>query len=76
MGVPFISINASLAGGWSAEVPPIFSSLKPEACRPWSNRLRCTAAWLRLRFFGAFNHRYHGIIPDAPDAPRGTSSLR
>jgi len=70
MGVPFISINASLAGGWSAEVPPIFSSLNPEACPPWSNRVRCTAAWLRLRFFGAFNHRHHGIIPDEPGTPR------
>ena len=70
MGVPFISINPSLAASWSADVPPIFSSLKPEPRRPWLNRLRCSAAWLRLRYFGEFSHRYHGIIPDRPETPR------
>ena len=34
------------------------------------NRLRCGAAWLGLRYFGAFNHRYRGIIPDRPGTLR------
>ena len=35
LGIPFISMNPSLAAAWRADVPPIFSSLQPDARRPY-----------------------------------------
>jgi zeaxanthin glucosyltransferase len=60
LGVPYVAVNACLGGIENPCIPPIFSSLSPE--HPIQNRL----AWLRLRYFGAFNHRYHGVLPPNP----------
>jgi UDP:flavonoid glycosyltransferase YjiC (YdhE family) len=64
LGIPFISINPSLAATWSPDVPPIFSYIQPDAAHPLLNRLRCCLAWLGLRYLGAYHHRYRGIIPE------------
>jgi hypothetical protein len=67
MGIPFVSINPSLASAWSLEIPPIFSSLHPIPEHQGFNHARNALAWLVLLFFGAFNHRYRGIIQANPE---------
>lgn len=62
LGIPYVSINPCLASAWSLEVPPIFSSLQPLSEHRALNGLQCAFAWLTMRYFGAFNHRYHGVI--------------
>ena len=62
LGVPYVAVNACLGGVENAHIPPIFSSLPPNPDHPIQNRL----AWLRFRYFGAFNHRYRGIMPAKP----------
>ena len=59
LGVPYLAVNACLGRVENANIPPIFSSLRPIPGHAWQNRL----AWLGMRYFGAFNHRYHGIMP-------------
>jgi zeaxanthin glucosyltransferase len=61
LGVPYASANPGLGGVWEPDVPPIFSPLAP-LDRRGPNRARCTAAWLRLRLFGAYNDRYRGVV--------------
>jgi zeaxanthin glucosyltransferase len=62
LGVPYVAVNACLGRAENANIPPIFSSWQSTPGHTWQNRL----AWLRLRYLGAFNHRYHGIIPAHP----------
>jgi zeaxanthin glucosyltransferase len=69
--VPYAPVNPGLGGVWEPDVPPIFSPLATLDRRA-PNRARCTAAWLRLRLFGAFNDRYRGVI----QAPITTRSAR
>jgi len=73
LDVPYILINACLASVWSLEIPPIFSSLRPLRHR-LLNRIQCAVAWFVLRYFGAFNHRYRGIIQ--PDRSDGLAQIR
>jgi len=72
-GVPYILINPCLASVWSLEIPPIFSSLRPLRHRLF-NRIQCAVAWFVLRYFGAFNHRYRGIIQ--PHRSDGLAQIR
>jgi zeaxanthin glucosyltransferase len=67
MDIPFVSINPSLASAWSLEIPPIFSSLHPIPEHQGFNHARNVLAWLALLFFGAFNHRYRGVIQASPE---------
>jgi zeaxanthin glucosyltransferase len=60
--IPYILINPCLASVWSLEIPPIFSSLQPLSKHRLLNRIQCAIAWFMLRYFGAFNHCYRGII--------------
>jgi UDP:flavonoid glycosyltransferase YjiC (YdhE family) len=63
LGIPYLAVNACLGGAENAEIPPIFSFLPPANPRLG---LPTRLAWLRLRYFGAFNHRYHGVLPSHP----------
>jgi zeaxanthin glucosyltransferase len=71
--IPYILINPCLAAVWSLEIPPIFSSLRPLRHRLF-NRIQCAIAWFMLRYFGAFNHRYRGIIQ--PNRSDGLAQIR
>ena len=63
LGIPSVAVNACLGGVENAEIPPIFSFLPPASPGP---SIPTRLAWLRLRYFGAFNHRYHGVLPSHP----------
>jgi len=66
LGIPVISVSPSLTSHWNLEIPPLFSGLAPpRGPRPWV-ALRCALAWAALRYLGAFNHRYRGIIQPLP----------
>ena len=65
LGVPFLSANTNLGSRWNLRAPPIVSGLQPFP-RRLRNGLRCGAAWLALRYFGAFARRYRGIIQPMP----------
>ena len=71
--VPYILINPCLASVRSLEIPPIFSGLRPLKHRLF-NRIQCAIAWFMLRYFGAFNHRYRGIIQ--PNRLDGLTQIR
>jgi len=73
LDVPYILINPCLASVWSLEIPPIFSGLRPLRYR-LLNRIQCAIAWFMLRYLGAFNHRYRGIIQ--PDRSGGLAQIR
>jgi zeaxanthin glucosyltransferase len=67
LGIPVISVSASLTSHWNLEIPPLFSSLAPpRGPRPWA-ALRCALAWAALRYLGAYSHRYRGVLQPAPD---------
>ncbi len=70
LGIPYLSANSNLGSTWNLRVPPIFSGLQSSP-RRLLNGLRCGAAWLALRYFGAFAHRYWGIIQPKPDGLGG-----
>jgi zeaxanthin glucosyltransferase len=66
LGIPVISVSPSLTSHWNLEIPPLFSGLgPPRGPRPWV-ALRCALAWAALRYLGAFNHRYRGVIQPFP----------
>jgi zeaxanthin glucosyltransferase len=66
LGVPYLSANANMGSTWNLRVPPVFSRLQPSP-RRLANSVRCGAAWLAMRYFGAFAHRHWGIIQAMPD---------
>jgi zeaxanthin glucosyltransferase len=66
LGILSIAINPGLGSTWNLEIPPIFSPLQPLLGHRLLNFLQNGIAWLALRYFGTFNHRYHGVIQDAP----------
>jgi zeaxanthin glucosyltransferase len=61
--IPYILINPCLASVWNLDIPPVFSRLRPIFKHRLLNRMQCALAWFSLRYFGAFSHRYRGILP-------------
>jgi zeaxanthin glucosyltransferase len=72
LGVPYVAVNACLGGVENAHIPPIFSSLAPASLCPIQTR----QAWWRMRYLGAFNHRYRGVIPATPQGPGWRARLK
>ena len=66
LGIPSVAMDPGLGSTWNLEIPPIFSPLQPLSGLSLFNYLQNSFAWLTLRYFGTFNHRYHGIIQDNP----------